>query len=152
MNEIASSAAKALAIVVTGVSGSGKCKVGQEVAKRLCVKFLDADDFHSVANKDKMHRGIALLEEMNLGTILQNEIFPLKVNLGIAGGSSWPVIRASYSLNCLVMEKSSLRSVGMVGARHRNYSNKNLLDLQKVLYRLGQQCHAGKQRSLLRPL
>ena len=63
MNEIAPSPGKALAIVVTGVSGSGKSKVGQEVAKRLSVKFLDADDFHSAANKDKMHRGIALTDD-----------------------------------------------------------------------------------------
>jgi gluconokinase len=53
----------ALAIVLTGVSGSGKSEVGQEVAKRLGVKFLDADDFHSAANKDKMHRGIALTDD-----------------------------------------------------------------------------------------
>jgi gluconokinase len=63
MNEIGSSPGKALAIVVTGVSGSGKSKVGQEVAKRLSVKFLDGDDFHSAANKDKMHRGIALTDD-----------------------------------------------------------------------------------------
>jgi gluconokinase len=53
----------ALTIVLTGVSGSGKSEVGQEVAKRLGVKFLDADDFHSAANKDKMHRGIALTDD-----------------------------------------------------------------------------------------
>ena len=63
MNEIGSSSGKALAIVVTGVSGSGKSKVGQEVAKRLGIKFLDADDFHPAANKDKMHRGIALTDD-----------------------------------------------------------------------------------------
>ena len=63
MNEIGPSRGKAIAIVVTGVSGSGKSEVGQEVAKRLGVKFLDADDFHSAANKDKMHRGIALTDD-----------------------------------------------------------------------------------------
>jgi gluconokinase len=45
------------------VSGSGKSEVGQAVAKSLGLKFLDADDFHSVANKDKMHRGIALTDD-----------------------------------------------------------------------------------------
>ena len=80
MNEIGSSAGKALAIVVTGVSGSGKSKVGQEVAKRLSVKFLDADDFHSAANKDKMHRGIALTDDdrrtwlENLHDLLRREL------------------------------------------------------------------------------
>src|SRR6516164_1972331 len=80
MNEIGSSSGKALAIVVTGVSGSGKSKVGQEVAKRLGVKFLDADDFHSAANKDKMHRGIALTDDdrrtwlENLHDVLRQEL------------------------------------------------------------------------------
>src|SRR6516162_4939694 len=80
MNEIGSSSGKALAIVVTGVSGSGKSKVGQEVAKRLGVKFLDADDFHSAANRDKMHRGIALTDDdrrtwlENLHDLLRREL------------------------------------------------------------------------------
>ena len=80
MNEIGSSPRKALAIVVTGVSGSGKSKVGQEVAKRLGVKFLDADDFHPAANKDKMHRGIALTDDdrrtwlENLHEVLRREL------------------------------------------------------------------------------
>ncbi len=52
---------KALAVVLTGVSGSGKSEVGREVANRFGLKFLDADDFHSTANKDKMQ--FAILEE-----------------------------------------------------------------------------------------
>lgn len=54
---------KALALVLTGVSGSGKSEVGREVANRFGLNFLDADDFHSSANKDKMHRGVALTDD-----------------------------------------------------------------------------------------
>ena len=43
-----------------GTTGSGKTTVGQLLALRLGWLFLDADDFHSAANKEKMHRGIAL--------------------------------------------------------------------------------------------
>lgn len=53
----------AVALVVIGVSGSGKSEVGQEVARRLGLKFFDADDFHSAGNKDKMHRGIPLTDD-----------------------------------------------------------------------------------------
>jgi len=53
----------AAALVMIGVSGSGKSEVGQEVATRLGFKFFDADDFHSAANKDKMHRGIPLTDD-----------------------------------------------------------------------------------------
>ena len=60
---IGSSPGNALAIVLTGVSGSGKSEIGREVAKRLGLNFLDAGNFHSNANKDKMHRGVALTDD-----------------------------------------------------------------------------------------
>lgn len=49
--------------VVMGVSGSGKTRIGTLLAKRLHLEFLDADDYHSQANKDKMHAGIPLTDD-----------------------------------------------------------------------------------------
>jgi gluconokinase len=55
-------------VLVMGVSGSGKSTVGQSVADALtdhgesCV-FVDADDLHPVANKEKMRQGIPLTDE-----------------------------------------------------------------------------------------
>jgi len=49
-------------VAVMGVTGSGKTTVGSLLAKRLGWEFADADDFHSAANKDKMHRGIPLTD------------------------------------------------------------------------------------------
>ena len=43
-----------------GVTGSGKTTVGKLLAQHLGWVFLDADDFHSSANREKMHRGIPL--------------------------------------------------------------------------------------------
>ncbi len=43
-----------------GVTGSGKTTVGKLLAQRMGWVFLDADDFHSSANREKMHRGIPL--------------------------------------------------------------------------------------------
>jgi gluconokinase len=51
-----------MVILVMGVTGSGKTTVGRLLAKRLGWIFLDADDFHSAANKEKMHRGIPLTD------------------------------------------------------------------------------------------
>jgi gluconokinase len=48
------------ALIVMGVSGSGKTAAGSRVAKRLGWLFLDADDFHPPANVEKMKRGIPL--------------------------------------------------------------------------------------------
>jgi gluconokinase len=45
------------ALVVMGVSGSGKSTVGAALAQRLRVPFEDADDLHPSANIAKMSRG-----------------------------------------------------------------------------------------------
>jgi gluconokinase len=50
-------------ILLMGVTGSGKTTVGQRLASDLGWRFHDADDFHSAANKDKMHRGVPLTDE-----------------------------------------------------------------------------------------
>lgn len=54
------------AIVIMGVSGSGKTTVGKLLAARTGMSFLDADDFHSRASIAKMEAGIALQEEDRL--------------------------------------------------------------------------------------
>ena len=51
------------ALVVMGVSGSGKSTVGAALAQRLGVPFEDADDLHPRANIAKMSAGEALDDE-----------------------------------------------------------------------------------------
>ena len=45
-----------------GVTGAGKTTIGRSLAERLGWLFLEADDFHSAANKEKMHLGIPLTD------------------------------------------------------------------------------------------
>ncbi|MHA6909031.1 gluconokinase [Ralstonia pseudosolanacearum] len=47
-------------VVVMGVSGCGKSTVGRMIAERLGCAFRDGDEFHSEANRAKMHAGIPL--------------------------------------------------------------------------------------------
>lgn len=53
---------KHTAILVTGVSGSGKSSVGWALAQRLGYAFHDGDDFHPPANVLKMQRGQPLTD------------------------------------------------------------------------------------------
>ncbi|NNN09916.1 MAG: gluconokinase [Acidimicrobiaceae bacterium] len=55
--------ARPRAIVVLGVSGSGKSTVGRSLAERLGYDFCDADDLHSPANIAKMSSGRPLNDE-----------------------------------------------------------------------------------------
>ena len=51
-----------MVVIIFGVSGAGKTTVGKLVAERLGWIFLDADDFHSPENIEKMKRGVPLRE------------------------------------------------------------------------------------------
>jgi gluconokinase len=48
------------AIVLMGVSGSGKTAVGERLAASLGAPFLEGDDFHPKANVEKMSSGVPL--------------------------------------------------------------------------------------------
>lgn len=49
-------------LIVMGVSGSGKSRIGELLAERLACSFVDGDAFHSIANKEKMAHGIPLTD------------------------------------------------------------------------------------------
>lgn len=49
-----------MVIVLFGVAGSGKSTVGSLLAEGLGWKFVDADDYHSRENIEKMASGISL--------------------------------------------------------------------------------------------
>lgn len=53
-------------IVVMGVSGAGKTTVGRALASELGWQFLDADDYHSAHNREKLSAGIALTDDDRL--------------------------------------------------------------------------------------
>ena len=51
------------AAIVMGVSSCGKTTVGEELAKRLGVGFIEGDKLHPAANVAKMSSGVALTDE-----------------------------------------------------------------------------------------
>ena len=51
-------------IVLMGVSGCGKSTIAELIAEALSIKYLDADDFHSVQAKNHMASGQPLTNSM----------------------------------------------------------------------------------------
>jgi carbohydrate kinase (thermoresistant glucokinase family) len=52
-----------IALVLMGVTGSGKSTVGQMLSERLDWPFLDGDDFHPQKNVEKMAQGTPLTDD-----------------------------------------------------------------------------------------
>jgi gluconokinase len=49
-------------VILMGVTGTGKTTVGRALAQATGWQFADADDFHSEANRTKMHASIPLTD------------------------------------------------------------------------------------------
>jgi gluconokinase len=49
--------------ILMGVTGSGKTTVAQELKKLTGWEYAEGDDYHSEANRKKMHAGIPLTDE-----------------------------------------------------------------------------------------
>jgi gluconokinase len=52
-----------MVLVIFGVTGTGKTRVGSALAEALGWKFIDADDYHDEANLAKLNQGIPLNDE-----------------------------------------------------------------------------------------
>jgi gluconokinase len=52
-----------LIVVVMGVSGAGKTRIGRDVARRLGWTFIEGDDLHTEANRRKMAAGTPLTDD-----------------------------------------------------------------------------------------
>jgi gluconokinase len=51
-----------MVVLIMGPTGVGKTTIGQALAEQMGWRFVDADDFHTEANKQKMSQGIVLTD------------------------------------------------------------------------------------------
>src|ERR1700677_3557023 len=129
-------------VVVMGVTGSGKTTIGKLLAERTGAEFADADDYHPLANKQKMAAGHPLndadrqpwLEELNrlLGRWLA---------AGTSGVLACSALKASYratlesglphaAVTFVLLDGSKELIAQRLATRKHEYMNSNLLDSQ----------------------
>lgn len=131
-----------MVVVLMGVSGSGKTTIGMALAKRTGVVFADADDYHSEANKAKMHAGVPLTDEDRepwLETL--HGLIAGWVAAGMGGVLACSALKESYRATLSAgMPEESVRFVLLdapkeliaerLTARQGTYMNPALLDSQ----------------------
>src|ERR1700678_3594124 len=80
-------------LVLMGVTGSGKTTIGKLLAAETGWRFADADDFHSEANRAKMHANIPLTDEdRKPWLVTPHQLLPGSYEggtSGILGCSAW---------------------------------------------------------------
>ena len=59
-------------VVVMGASGRGKTTIAEDLARRLDVPFADADEFHPLANIEKMESGHPLSEDRPVAVVARD--------------------------------------------------------------------------------
>jgi 6-phosphogluconolactonase len=128
------------AIIIMGVSGTGKSTIGQALAERLGFTYEDGDAYHSQANIDKMHAGVPLTDEDRWPWARAiAAAIDAKVDRGMRVVIACSALRRVYR-DVLVHGRSDVRIVYLKGteqliARHLkdregHFMNPSLLDSQ----------------------
>jgi carbohydrate kinase (thermoresistant glucokinase family) len=91
----------AVAVVVCGVCASGKSSIASALASALQCAFVDADPFHSAANKAKMAAGVPLTDDDRRDWLLA-----LRDELSTRCHSSEPRGRPVVVLACSALKRN----------------------------------------------
>ncbi|MEJ6517798.1 MAG: gluconokinase [Pseudomonadales bacterium] len=127
-------------VVVWGVSGCGKTTVAKLLAKKLDWQFLDADDFHSTENIEKMRQGRPLNDKDRKPWL--DEIAQQLMTINQSGASATlacSALKLAYR-DLLGINEKTVRSVLLHGDqqaiqqrlenRQHEFMNKDLLNSQ----------------------
>ena len=127
-------------VVVWGVSGCGKTTVAKLLAKKLDWQFVDADDFHSTENIEKMRQGRPLNDKDRKPWL--DEIAQQLMTINQSGASATlacSALKLAYR-DLLGINEKTVRSVLLHGDqqaiqqrlenRQHEFMNKDLLNSQ----------------------
>jgi gluconokinase len=129
-------------LVLMGVTGSGKTTIGKMLAVETGWRFADADDFHSEANRAKMHAGVPLTDEDRkpwLATL--HQLLLGWYEAGTSGILGCSALRQSYrevltpqippvNIRFILLEVSRPVLEARLKARRNHYMNPELLQSQ----------------------
>ncbi|SNS82851.1 gluconokinase [Granulicella rosea] len=129
-------------VVLMGVSGSGKTTIGTRLAEQIAAGFADADDYHPLANKQKMAAGNPLNDEDRqpwLETL--NELMKGWYKDGKGGVLACSALKAKYrdtlasgmphgAVTFVHLDGSKDMIAERLAARSHEYMNPKLLESQ----------------------
>jgi gluconokinase len=129
-------------VVIMGVTATGKTTIAKELVRRTGWEFAEGDEYHSEANRQKMHAGIPLTDEdrqpwlESLHTVLANWF-----HAGKSGAMTCSALKESYrsilrgelpdgAVQFVVLEAPKSVLVDRLAHRTNHFMNPALLDSQ----------------------
>ena len=129
-------------VVLMGVSGSGKTTIGTILAEHAGAAFTDADDYHPLANKQKMAAGQPLNDEDRQPWLEElNRLLQAWLAAGKSGVLACSALKAKYrdtlaaamppgAVHFVMLDGSRELIAQRLAAREHEYMNPKLLDSQ----------------------
>ena len=128
-----------MVVLLMGVAGAGKTKVGTRLASELGWEFADADDYHPAANVEKMRNGIPLSDEDRWPWLERLQaVIAEWITMGKSGVLACSALKQVYrdrlvvepEVRVVYLKADRERLKRRLLARHGHYMRESMLDSQ----------------------